>query len=44
MCSSTSSEMVAGIPLLVGDFVGSLQTVGSGLIRSEDAEGRAGCS
>ena len=29
---------VAGIPLLVGDFVGSLQTVGSGLIRSEDAE------
>ena len=35
---------VAGIPLLVGDFVGSLQTVGSGLIRSEDAEVVAGCS
>ena len=30
---------VAGVPLLVGDVVSGLQTVGSGLIRSEDTEG-----
>ena len=30
---------VAGVPLLVGDVVSGLQTVGSGLVRSEDAEG-----
>ena len=30
---------VAGVPLLAGDVVSGLQTVGSGLIRSEDAEG-----
>jgi len=29
---------VAGVPLLVGHFVSGLQTVGSGLVRSEDTE------
>ena len=33
------SGQVAGVPLLVGDVVSGLQTVRSGLIRSEDTEG-----